>query len=53
MLAVRWYYELHSAGESAHDDDAARAKKFAEEYERLGGTEVPLVKQWLAFLSRR
>lgn len=52
MLAVRWYYELHLAGRSAHPDDLARATRCAEAYERLGGTSVPLVKQWLQFLAQ-
>jgi tetratricopeptide (TPR) repeat protein len=53
MLGVRWYYEVHLAGEAVHEDDLARAQKYADAYEQLGGTEVPLIRQWLGFLARK
>lgn len=51
-LAVRWLFELHSAGASAHPDDLSRARQYAEAYQKLGGGDLPLVQRWVEFLER-
>jgi hypothetical protein len=52
---VEWIYNLRLAGASAGtaEEDVQRARQYAEAYERAGGPNVELVRQWMAFLEQK
>lgn len=54
-LAVEWIYHLHLAGAVAHSraEDLKLARSYAAVYEKAKGPQLPLVKQWMAFLEKR
>jgi VWFA-related protein len=51
--AVQWLYTVHSGGAVVHNqaEDLKRAKEYADQYARLSGTQLALVKQWVDFLD--
>jgi VWFA-related protein len=51
--AVQWLYTIHSQGAVVHDRarDLERARDYAAAYEKAGGPQLPLVKQWIGFLE--
>jgi VWFA-related protein len=52
-LGVQWIYTVHSEGAFVHGraDDAKLARAYAQLYEKAGGPQVALVKQWVEFLE--
>jgi VWFA-related protein len=52
-LAIEWLYHLRSAGAIVHTrtDDLKLAQTYALAYERAGGPQIALVKQWVGFLE--
>ena len=52
-LGVQWIYTVHSEGAVVHGraDDAKLARAYAQLYEKAGGPQVALVKQWVEFLE--
>ena len=46
---------MHSAGAVVHGraEDVKLARAYADRYEKAGGPQVPLVKQWVDFLERK
>jgi VWFA-related protein len=54
-LAVEWLYHIRSAGAFVHGrpEDLKLAQTYAEAYERNGGPQSALVKQWLGYLESR
>jgi VWFA-related protein len=52
-LALEWIYHVRSAGAFVYSraDDLKLAQTYAAAYERGGGKQMPLVKQWLGFLE--
>src|SRR5437762_278282 len=52
-VALEWLYHVRSAGAVVHNkaEDLKLAQTYAADYERLGGKQIPLVKQWLGFLQ--
>jgi VWFA-related protein len=52
-LALEWLYHVRSAGATVHNraEDLKLAQSYAAAYERLGGRQIALVKQWLGFLQ--
>ena len=51
--AVQWFYTVHSQGVVVHNraQDVQLAKDYATAYEKSGGPQLPLVKQWISFLE--
>jgi hypothetical protein len=51
--AVQWFYTVHSQGVVVHNraQDVQLAKSYAAAYEKAGGQQLPLVKQWISFLE--
>jgi tetratricopeptide (TPR) repeat protein len=51
--AVQWLYTVRAGGAVVHNraEDLKRAKDYADQYARLGGTQLALVKQWVEFLE--
>src|SRR5262249_41661644 len=52
-FAVQWLYTVHAAGAAVHGraQDLQLARDYATAYERAGGPQTPLVKQWMNFLE--
>ena len=52
-LAIEWLYHVRSAGAIVHDrtEDLKLAQTYALAYERAGGPQIALVKQWVGFLE--
>ena len=52
-VALEWLYHVRSAGAVVHSraEDLKLAQTYATEYERAGGRQMALVKQWLGFLE--
>ena len=52
-LAVEWIYHVHAAGGAVHDkaQDLKLAHAYAAAYEKAGGTQTALVRQWTDFLD--
>ncbi len=52
-LAVEWLYNVHAAGGVVHNraQDIKLAHTYADAYEKAGGPETALVKQWTEFLD--
>jgi VWFA-related protein len=50
---VQWLYTVHAAGAVVHNrtQDLQLARDYAAAYERAGGPQLPLVKQWISFLE--
>jgi VWFA-related protein len=53
FFAVQWLYTVHAAGAAVHGraQDLQLAREYATAYERAGGPQTPLVKQWMNFLE--
>jgi VWFA-related protein len=53
-LAVEWLYNVHAAGGVVHAraQDITLAHTYADAYEKAGGPQTALVKQWTDFLDR-
>ena len=54
LLAVEWMYTVRAAGGVVHTraEDVRLAKGYADAYEKAGGPQIALVKQWMAFLEK-
>ena len=55
QMGVEWLYQLRSAGAVAHSpsEDVLLARTYADAYTKAGGSQGPLVKQWIEFLERQ
>jgi VWFA-related protein len=53
FMAVQWIYTVHSEGAAVHgrEEDVKLARAYADRYEKAGGPQVPLVKQWIDYLE--
>jgi VWFA-related protein len=53
FLGVEWIYHVHAAGGVVHNraQDLKLAHGYSDLYEKNGGAQMPLVKQWLDFLA--
>jgi Flp pilus assembly protein TadD len=53
-LAVEWIYHVHAAGAVVHNraEDLKLAQTYAAVYEKAGGPQLALVKQWIDFLEK-
>jgi VWFA-related protein len=53
-LGVEWIYNVHAAGALVHTraQDLTLAHTYAAAYERAGGAQTALVKQWIDFLEK-
>lgn len=53
FYAVQWLYTVHSGGAVVHNrgEDLKRAHDYADQYARLSGTQLALVKQWVDYLD--
>ena len=51
--AVQWLYTVHAGGAVVHSraEDLKRARQYADQYARLSGTQLALVKQWVDYLE--
>ena len=54
-MGVQAVYALRVLGRAtgAATDDVARARRYAEGYERLGGPNMALVRAWLGYLEKQ
>ena len=54
-MGVQAVYALRVSGRAsgAPADDVARARRYAEGYERLGGPNMALVRTWLGYLEKQ
>ena len=54
FLGVEWIYTVHAAGGVVHNraEDVRLARGYADAYEKAGGPQIALVKQWMAFLGK-
>jgi len=54
-MAVQWIYTVHSEGAVVHGraEDVKLARAYADRYEKAGGPQLPLVKQWVDYLERK
>jgi VWFA-related protein len=54
FLGVEWMYTVHAAGGVVHNraEDVRLARGYAEAYEKAGGPQAALVKQWMDFLEK-
>jgi len=52
-FGVQWLYTVHAAGASVNGraQDLRLAREYADAYERAGGPQTPLVRQWIGFLE--
>jgi Flp pilus assembly protein TadD len=52
-FGVQWLYTVHSQGAVVHNraQDLQLARDYAAAYEKAGGPQLPLVKQWVNFLE--
>jgi tetratricopeptide (TPR) repeat protein len=50
---IEWLYHVHSAGAVVHSssEDLKLARTYAAAYERANGPQVPLVRQWVDYLT--
>jgi len=50
---VQWIYTVHAAGAVVHNrvQDVKLAREYGAAYERAGGPQAALVKQWLSYLE--
>ena len=55
LQAIQSLYQLALAGGSAEsaEQDLARVKRYAAEYERLKGPQAALVRTWIEYLEKR
>ena len=53
--AVQWIYTVHSEGAVVHGraEDLKLARAYADRYEKAGGPQLPLVKQWVDYLENQ
>jgi Tfp pilus assembly protein PilF len=53
LFGVQWIYMVHAAGAVVHNraQDVQLARDYAAAYERGGGPQAALVKQWLSYLE--
>jgi len=51
---VEWIFNTHRAGFVIHDaaEDRRLAHAYADKYLKAGGTNEPLIKQWLSYLDK-
>jgi VWFA-related protein len=51
---VEWIFNTHRAGFVVHDiaEDRRLAHAYADKYLKAGGTNEPLIKQWLTYLDK-
>jgi len=54
FLAIEWIYTVRAAGGVVQNraEDVRLARAYAAEYEKAGGPQLALVKQWMAFLEK-
>jgi VWFA-related protein len=54
FLGVEWIYNVRAAGGVVHSraQDATLARGYADAYEKTGGPQAALVKQWVEFLEK-
>jgi tetratricopeptide (TPR) repeat protein len=54
FLGVEWIYTVRAAGGVVHNraEDVRLARGYAEAYEKAGGPQLALVKQWMEFLEK-
>ena len=54
FLALEWMFNAHRSGQLVHDraEDVRLAHAYADQYQKSGGLNEPLVKQWLAYLDK-
>jgi tetratricopeptide (TPR) repeat protein len=52
-MGVQWIYTVHSEGAVVHGrgEDVKIARAYADRYEKAGGPQVALVKQWVEYLE--
>ena len=53
FYAVQWLYTVHAGGAVVHNrgEDLKRAHDYADQYARLSGAQLALVKQWVEYLD--
>jgi VWFA-related protein len=53
FFGVQWIYTVHAAGAVVHNrvQDVKLAREYGAAYERAGGPQAALVKQWLSYLE--
>jgi VWFA-related protein len=53
-IGVQWIYTVHAGGAAVHSpaDDRKLAHMYADAYERAGGPQIALVKQWVDYLDQ-
>jgi VWFA-related protein len=54
FLGVEWIYNVRAAGGIVHSraQDAKLAREYADAYQKKGGPQAALVKQWVEFLEK-
>ncbi len=54
FLGVEWIYTVRAAGGVVHNraEDVRLARRYADAYEKAGGPQLALVKQWMEFLEK-
>ncbi len=54
FLGVEWIYTVRAAGGVVHNraEDVRLARGYADAYEKAGGPQLALVKQWMEFLEK-
>ena len=53
LYAVQWIYTVHASGAVVHSpaEDLKRARRYADAYARTRGPQLPLVQQWVEYLT--
>ena len=53
-MGVEWLYTVHAGGAAVwnRSDDRARAHAWADAYDKAGGAQIALVRQWVDFLDQ-
>jgi hypothetical protein len=53
LYAVQWIYTVHAGGAVVHSpaEDLKRARRYADAYARTRGPQLPLVQQWVEYLT--
>jgi len=54
FMGVQWIYTVHSEGAVVHGraEDVKLARAYANRYEKAGGPQLALVKQWVEYLEK-
>ena len=52
---MQWLYTVNSEGAFVHGraDDVKLARAYADLYEKAGGPQLALVKQWVEYLEKQ